>query len=109
MTSGISSTAVRRTDPTRSSVAGSTETNSPAAGDETAIEGSSRRPLAPHAQRRRSVQQHMDTTRYTILATPVGDLLLAGHGRRLTAVEMLDHAPQAPSGWVRDDRALAAA
>ncbi|HEY1368466.1 MAG TPA: methylated-DNA--[protein]-cysteine S-methyltransferase [Gaiellaceae bacterium] len=46
-------------------------------------------------------------TQYTILPSPIGDLMLAGHGRRLTLVEMLDSAPQPPAGWTRDDRALA--
>jgi methylated-DNA-[protein]-cysteine S-methyltransferase len=49
----------------------------------------------------------MDTaTQYTIIPSPIGDLLLAGQGRRLTFVDMLDGAPQPPTDWVRDNRAF---
>jgi methylated-DNA-[protein]-cysteine S-methyltransferase len=49
----------------------------------------------------------MDTrTQYTIVASPVGDLLLAGRGRTLTTVEMLNGAPRPSPEWIRDDGAL---
>lgn len=48
-------------------------------------------------------------TCYRIIDSPIGPLTLAGHGRTLSHLLMLDHA-HAPdsSGWRRDDTAFAA-
>jgi methylated-DNA-[protein]-cysteine S-methyltransferase len=50
--------------------------------------------------------------RYTLMPTPIGELLLAGDGQALTAVSFTDgrKAPQpVPADWVRDDGAFAQA
>lgn len=51
------------------------------------------------------------TTLYTILPSPIGSLLAAGDGRRLTHVLMLDspRPPRTAPHWRRDDGALAPA
>ena len=50
--------------------------------------------------------------RYTLMPTPIGELVLAGDGQALVAVSFTDgrKAPQpVPTDWVRDDGAFARA
>jgi len=49
------------------------------------------------------------TVHYSIMPSPIGELLLTGDGRHLTGLYMTPHThgPTQGDGWVRDDEAFA--
>ena len=51
------------------------------------------------------------TTLFTLAESPLGSLLLIGDAKGLTGLHFAghDHAPRIGDGWIRDDKALAAA
>lgn len=51
----------------------------------------------------------MGTTRYTMISSPIGDLLLTSDGDALTGLHMGRSAEEVRAEWIRDDRALAEA